>query len=99
MLRHVVMFRWAPDASSDALGRVSRGLEGLPAAISAVAKYRHGPDAGLADGNWDYVVVADFADEEAYREYRDHPAHQSLIADHIRPIVADRAAVQHRLDG
>ena len=99
MLRHVVMFRWTADATDEAKAAVARGLDGLPGAIPEIAAYRHGPDAGLADGNWDHVVVGDFADEAAYLEYRDHPVHQALIADHIRPIVAERAAVQYVIDG
>jgi hypothetical protein len=29
--------------------------------------------------------------------YRDHPDHVAVIAEHIRPILAERAAVQHEL--
>jgi hypothetical protein len=39
-------------------------------------------------------VVADFASIDAYLAYRDHPAHQAVLADRIRPILAARAAVQ-----
>jgi hypothetical protein len=98
MLRHVVMFRWSPDATAEAKAAVAEGLDGLPAAIEVIERYHHGPDAGLAEGNWDHVVVGDFADEAAYAEYRDHPVHRALIAEHIRPILAERAAVQYRIE-
>ncbi len=92
--RHVVMFRWN-DAADDA-GRqaVADALAGLPAQIPELLDYRFGPDAGLAEGNWDFAVVADFADQSGYEVYRDHPAHHAVIADRIRPLVAERAAVQ-----
>jgi hypothetical protein len=98
MLRHVVLFRWSTDATAEARAAATDGLDGLPAAIEAIARYHHGPDAGLAEGNWDHVVVGDFADEAAYAEYRDHPVHRALIAEHIRPILAERAAVQYRIE-
>ncbi|MFD2348370.1 Dabb family protein [Nonomuraea ferruginea] len=45
-------------------------------------------------GNHDFAVVADFDSEDDYRAYRDHPRHQAVIAEHIKPILATRAAVQ-----
>lgn len=99
MLRHVVMFRWSPEATDDGKAAVAAGLGQLPGAIPEIAGYRFGPDAGLAEGNWDFVVVADFADEAAYLVYRDHPVHQGLIAEKIAPIVVARAAVQHEVEG
>ncbi len=56
--------------------------------------FTFGPDAGLNEGNAGYSVVADFASIDAYLAYRDHPAHQAVLADRIRPILAARAAVQ-----
>jgi hypothetical protein len=32
---------------------------------------------------------------EDYLVYRDHPVHQELIQAYVRPIVANRAAVQY----
>ena len=95
MFRHVVMFRWTPDTSAASKAAVVSGLAALPAEIAAIRGYRFGPDAGLGEGNWDFVVVADFADADGYGLYRDHEAHQALIAERIRPIVAERAAVQY----
>jgi hypothetical protein len=97
MFRHVVMFRWTPDASAESKAELASGLAEMPAAIDTIRSYRFGPDAGLAEGNWDFVVVADFTDVDGYVVYREHEAHQALIATLIRPIVAERAAVQHLL--
>ena len=75
------------------------GLRALPAQIPEIRSYRVGVDAGLAaQGNSDLVVVADFDDVAGYLVYRDHPVHQDVIAQRIRPILASRAAVQHELD-
>ncbi len=48
----------------------------------------------MVDGNWDFAVVADFDDEEGWRTYTADATHQQIIAERIRPIVAERAAVQ-----
>ena len=98
MFRHVVLFRWAPEATVAEQEKVAEALRQLPAAIPTILAYHVGPDAGVNEGNYDFAVVADFADVDGYLVYRDHPAHQAVIAEHIRPIVADRVAIQYSLD-
>ncbi len=98
MFRHVVMFQLKPEATDAERVAISSGLAALPAAIDAIRAYRFGPDAGLAPDNWDFVVVADFDDEAGYLVYRDHPAHQAVIADAIKPAISARAAVQYSAD-
>jgi hypothetical protein len=92
--RHVVMFRWIDGVGDDHVADVAEGLAALPSRIPVIRDYRFGPDAGVNEGNFDYVVVADFDDVDGYLVYRDHPDHRQLIADHITGKVADRAAVQ-----
>ena len=48
-------------------------------------------------GNFDLAVVADCDDVAGYRAYATHPAHLAVIAERIRPILADRAAVQYEV--
>lgn len=97
MIRHVVVFRWQPGTTAAEVDRVRAGLAELRAAIGGIADYRYGADAGLAAegaGNADFAITADFATVADYLVYRDHPRHQAFIAEVIRPIVAERHAVQ-----
>ena len=94
-IRHVVMFTWAEGVDDEHVATVSAALDGLPAAVPSIKQYVHGPDLGLSEGNFDYAVVADFDDEAGYVAYRDDATHQQLIADHIKPFITARAAVQH----
>jgi len=95
MFRHVVMFRWADGVDEAHVAEVGRRLDELAEAIPEVRAYRHGSDAGVNDGNFDYVVVGDFDAVDGYVVYRDHPVHAAFIADMIAGRVADRAAVQY----
>ncbi len=63
-----------------------------------IRAYRYGADAKVSEGNFDFAIVADFDDVESFRAYVVHPAHQRLVAEAIRPLVAERAAVQFRID-
>jgi hypothetical protein len=96
--RHVVMFRWKPDTPESRLAALERALAELPRQVAEIRRYRFGRDAGAVTGNFDFAIVADFADREAWQRYVDHPAHQKLIAEHIRPILAERAAAQLRVE-
>jgi len=97
MLRHVVLLKFVDEATQEQRQAVLDGLATLPPAIPAIRSYRFGLDAGIAQGNHDLAVVADFDDAAGYIEYVAHPAHQQVIAERIRPILASRAAVQYEL--
>ncbi|WP_248964189.1 Dabb family protein [Sphaerisporangium perillae] len=95
MFRHVVMFTWVAGATEEQKAEVEAGLKGLPAVIPEIRRYDIGTDAGITPGNYEFAVVADFDSAEDYLVYRDHPVHRAVIADIIRPIVANRASVQY----
>jgi len=95
MFRHVVLFRWSATATDEQKAAVVDNLARLPSIIPELRGYRLGADAGLVDGNWDFAAVADFDDVDGWRTYGANPEHQQIIADHIRPIVGERAAVQY----
>lgn len=95
MFRHVVMFRWVPEATEAQKVAVSNGLRSLPGIIPSIRAFRFGPDAEVNAGNFHFAVVADFDDRAGYEAYRADPTHQAIIADYIAPISAERAAVQY----
>ena len=97
MLRHVVMFKWNGSVDPAHVAAVATGLDGLRAEIPQITAYHHGPDAGINDGNFDYVVVGDFADRDDYLTYRDHPLHTAFIGELIAGHVDGRSAVQYEI--
>jgi Stress responsive A/B Barrel Domain len=95
MIRHMVMFRWTPEAMPEQKQRVAAELRRLPALLPVLRAYHVGADLGLVEGNFEFAVVADFDDLEGYLTYRDNPEHRAVIAEFIQPIAAQRAAVQY----
>ncbi|GGK81152.1 hypothetical protein Sme01_44340 [Sphaerisporangium melleum] len=95
MFRHVVLFTWVAGTTEEQKAEVEAGLKELPAAIPEIRAYHVGGDAGLDPGNYEFAIVADFDSVEDYLVYRDHPVHRAFIAEVIRPILANRVAVQH----
>ncbi|MCD0448513.1 Dabb family protein [Actinocorallia sp. API 0066] len=95
MIRHVVMFTWKPETTEAQRAAVPAGLAALPGQIPQIRRYEYGP--GRNPGNKDFVLVADFDDDESFVTYRDHPAHQAFVAEYIAPIAADLARVQYEV--
>lgn len=97
MFRHCVMFKWKPETTDAERAALFRGFDAL-ASLSFVRAFAHGPDAGLREGNWDHVVVADFDSREDYLTYASHPQHLDLIQGHLIPAISARAAVQYAFE-
>jgi hypothetical protein len=89
------MFTWNDDVDDAHIAATGAALDALVASIPEVCDYRHGPDVGLTDGNYDYVIVGEYASVDDYITYRDHPDHQAVIKQYIAGRVSARAAVQY----
>ena len=97
MLRHVVLFTWTDDADQARRATTVDALRRLREDVGGMSSLTVSDDAGLVDGNAHTILVADFADEDAFRRYAQDPVHQAVIAEHVRPWLAGRSAVQYRV--
>lgn len=97
MFRHVVMFRWSPEATDEQRQEAHAALSRLAGEVAGLGRLTFGPDAGLAEGNFDVAVVADFPDRGSYLAYAEHPAHIACVTSYLRPILSQRTAVQYEL--
>lgn len=97
MIRHVVVLTWVADVTDADVAAARASVAALPAQIPEIRAYTFGSDLGVVDGNAHFAIVADFDDVDAWHRYQRHPAHQAVLTDRIRPIVARRAAVQFEL--
>ena len=97
MIRHVVVFTWSPEADADRRKATLEALRGLRREVGGMTSLVVADDAGLSDGNSDTVLIADFPDVEAYYRYAQDPVHLAVIAEHVRPWLAQRSAVQYQI--
>ena len=98
MLRHVALFRWKPEATSEDVSKLEAALRVLPSKIPCIQTYRFGRDIGIQEGNADFGLVADFIDEASLETYANHPDHQDVIKNLVRPIQAERIAIQYVIE-
>jgi hypothetical protein len=97
MIRHVVVFTWSEDADAARRSATLEALRGLEQGVGGMTSLTVAEDAGLTDGNAHTVLIADFPDAGAFRRYAQDPVHQAVIAEHVRPWLAGRSAVQYQL--
>lgn len=97
MLRHVVLFTWSDDADEERRAATLAALRRLPGEVGGMTSFAVGPDAGLREGNAHTALVADFPDAETWQRYADHPVHLQIIAEHVRPYLAQRSAAQYEV--
>jgi hypothetical protein len=97
MIRHVVVFTWSPAADAERRAATVEALRRLRQDVGGMASLVVADDAGLNDGNADTVLIADFPDVEAYHRYARDPVHLAVIAEHVRPYLAARSAVQYQV--
>ena len=94
MILHAVMFTWKDGVTSEQVAAVSAAVAALRGAIPGLLSIQGAPDLRLRPGNPDYLLVATFADEAAWRGYQAHPRHKALLAEQIDPILSHRQAMQ-----
>lgn len=97
MIRHVVTFTWSPTADAQRRSAAVEALRTLPDRVGGMTSLVVAEDAGLSEGNADAVLIADFPDAQAFDRYARDPQHVALVGEHVRPILAARAAVQYEL--
>lgn len=98
MLRHVVCLSWREGTTDEQIDLICDALGALPGAIPEIRAYSFGADAALVDGNAQFAIVGDFDDAAAWHRYQQHPAHQRVLHELIRPLVAARSAAQFEVD-
>ncbi len=94
MIRHVVLFRFTPESTTESRQDMLAALRALPERLPEIHSYQAELDLSLRDGSWDATVVADFDDVDGWRTYVQDPEHQRIIAELIQPITAERASTQ-----
>ena len=99
MIRHVVSWKLAAEdtaTKAEQSAQIASALQTLPPIIPEIQSLTVASNSVDVEGNWDVVLIADYADEAALRTYIEHPEHQK-VAGFIRGLVAQRSNVDFQL--
>jgi hypothetical protein len=97
MLRHVVLFTWSDAADEQRRATTIEALRSLRDDVGGMTSLVVASDARLVDGNADTVLIAEFPGVESFQRYAQHSVHLAVIAEHVRPWLAARSAVQYEM--
>ncbi len=97
MIRHIVLIRFKDEVTSADIDKLEAGLGALPEKISAIEAYAFGRDLGVSEETWDFAIVADFVDVEAYHAYAADPDHVEVLHYLARPLTAEIKRVQFEI--
>ena len=91
MIRHIVMWKFRPGTEAEQR-QFLEGLRGLQGVIPQLLRSEVAVNVG--EGNYDAVLVSEFADLEALEAYKNDPRHQAVSAL-CKSIREDRVAVDY----
>ena len=97
MIRHVVLFQFTDDTTVEQIDDYEQSLVEYVATLDGVESYLIGRDARINPGTYDFSIIAEFADEAAFREYFDGERHKEIQRKTASMIVA-KTSSQSRFD-
>lgn len=97
MIRHCVLFQFAPGTTEEQVDAYERDLVEYVASLDGVISYRIGRDAGINPNTYDFSIVAEFEDTAAFRRYFDGDRHLE-IQRATASMIAGKASSQSRFD-
>ncbi len=95
-IHHVVLLKFRADAEPDAVARYVEGLAALPPSNPDITAWTSGPTVSppFHNGDFDFGMACDLADEAALGRYMTHPAHRRL-APFLAPILDRQIAFDY----
>jgi hypothetical protein len=95
MIRHIVLFKFKDDVSSQEREAFIARLKRLPEQIAEIKEFEVGQDITRAPRSYDLALVAVYEDEAALRRYAEHPDHLPVV-EQSRKICQHIVAVDYR---
>ena len=99
-IRHIVTWKLGAPSVEQKAEDATRIREELTALVPQLNDIIDSLEVGIdlhdTPGNWDVVLVSEFADAANLQAYQVHPAHQAAAAV-IRTLVVERSAIDYTL--
>jgi hypothetical protein len=99
MIRHIVTWKFAAEdaaGKASAFDQLAMGFGALPPLIPEVRALSLGRDVDETPGNWDVVLIIDFATTDDLETYQVHPEHEKVKAI-VRALTRERSSIDFEL--
>ena len=94
-VRHVVLIRLRPEVSEDTTDLLAKDMRDLCMEMEGVLHCEVNRDRGLVPRNAHLVLIAEFADENAFQRYLSDPRHAAFVTNSLQQMVASLASIQY----
>ena len=94
MITHVVMMKFKPDVTTEAIDELEALLDRLPDLIDEIESYDFGRDVARSERSYDFALVSVFANRDTLKHYQTHPEHQ-VVVKKLGSMCAHIAAVDY----
>ena len=95
MIRSILLIKFTPEATDEQIAAFGKALGDVP--FERRRHFEFHRDIGLTDDAMDATVIADFDDEEAYRDWVADPGHHEVRSTYLDPIRARRDRILFRI--
>ncbi|NEO41073.1 MAG: Dabb family protein [Moorea sp. SIOASIH] len=99
MIEHIILFKWKEDASADAIALAMNGLLAMKDQIPEIVELSCGENfSPLRSKGFQHALRVQLVNRDALSTYADHPAHQEVVQNYIKPIQGDIIAVDYEVE-
>lgn len=79
MINHIVLMKFKPEVSEQAVKDLEASLDDLPNRIFEIQMYELGRDIVRSEQSYDFGLVALFANLDTLERYQNHPDHKAAL--------------------
>ena len=94
MITHVVLMKFKPEVTPEAIDELTALLDRLPDCIDEIESYDFGRDVVRSERSYDFALVSVFANLDTLKHYQVHPEHQ-VVVEKLGTMCAHIAAVDY----
>ncbi len=95
MIRHMVLFRFRADATSQDRQSVLADMGRLSSLFPAMRRFGLGENVSQRDQTFSHVMTMEFDDREQLESYLGSSVHEDFVANHFRPNIEQRAIASY----
>ena len=91
MIRHIVLFRFKPEADAVRCDRLLREYATFPTLYPAMRNFTLGRNISERDQAYAYAFTVEFDDVVALNAYLNSAGHEEHVRERFKPLIASRA--------
>ncbi len=95
MIVHLVLFKWKEEATSESILATIEALKRLKSKIPNIIDLSCGKNFTNRAQGFQHGLMVKFRDRNDLESYQNHPAHQEVVQNLIKPILADIIALDY----